>query len=224
MPASSRQRRPKSPPNRMPVRPAGAADAAKSTMQNVPTMPPMPWTMKASRLSSTLKRDLMLIRNATTPAASSPTQSAPIELTAFADGVMPTRPAIAPVMTPNDVTWPSRIFSMMAKPIMPALPASSVLRMTNWVKKVAPRAQLPLKPNQPNHRMPPPRRTIGTLCGRSMRLRRAPSTNASARAATPAFMCTAVPPAKSWMPILFSRKPPLASSVSALNTQWATGK
>ena len=81
------------------------------------------------------------------------------------------------------------------KPIMPAQPASSVLLRTTWVRKFAPKAQPPLKPNHPKNRMPPPSITSGTLCGRSGRPLRGPSARARASAATPEFMWTAVPPA-----------------------------
>ena len=57
-----------------------------------------------------------------------------------------------------------------------------------------------LKPNQPNHSSAPPSITSGTLWGFWMpfwKPTRFPSTIASASAAAPELMCTAVPPAQS---------------------------
>jgi hypothetical protein len=79
-----------------------------------------------------------------------------------------------------------------------------------------------LKPYQPNHSSPAPSSTSGRLCGficSRGNPRRLPSTNVSARAAAPALMCTAVPPAKSSAP----RRAAIQPS-SRLKTQWQTGK
>ena len=64
-------------------------------------------------------------------------------------------------------------------------------------------AEPALKPNQPNHSIEAPIIVIVRLCGvnaslpRPMRL---PRMNAPTRPATPALMCTTVPPAKSSAP------------------------
>jgi hypothetical protein len=68
-----------------------------------------------------------------------------------------------------------------------------------------------LKPNQPNHSRPAPSATNGTLCGRMFSRGqpiRLPSTSITPRAAEPALMCTAVPPAKSSAPRLAPIQPP----------------
>ena len=77
-----------------------------------------------------------------------------------------------------------------------------------------------LKPNQPNHSRPAPSITRGRLCGRIgsfLKPMRLPTTRITPSAATPALMCTAVPPAKS---MTFSSK----SQPPSAQTQWATGK
>ena len=67
-------------------------------------------------------------------------------------------------------------------------------------KPSAVNAEPPLKPNQPNHSRAAPSITRGRLCGRigsAPKPLRRPTTRASTSAATPALMCTTVPPAKS---------------------------
>lgn len=86
-------------------------------------------------------------------------------------------------------------------------------------------AEPALKPNQPNHSSPEPSITSGRLCGRIgsfLKPTRLPSTRQSARPATPALMCTAVPPAKSITPLRSPSQPPWPPSKK--NTQCATGK
>ncbi len=77
-----------------------------------------------------------------------------------------------------------------------------------------------LNPNQPNQRSPAPSITRGRLCGRIgsfLKPTRLPMTRITPRAAAPALMCTAVPPAKSMTPIS-KAQPPVP------HTQCATGK
>ncbi len=76
-----------------------------------------------------------------------------------------------------------------------------------------------LKPNQPTHNMPAPVIVMVMLCGIIAvrgKPRRLPSTIAVTMAATPAVICTTVPPAKSSRPICPSQPPP--------QTQWHTGR
>ena len=75
-----------------------------------------------------------------------------------------------------------------------------------------------LKPNQPTQSMQAPVTVIVMLCGGiavSGKPLRRPITSAHTSAATPAFRCTTVPPAKSMMPIFCSQPSP--------QTQWAMG-
>src|SRR5215475_1194761 len=75
-----------------------------------------------------------------------------------------------------------------------------------------------LKPNQPNHSIDAPIMVIVRLCGGIGSLPkpvRLPNTIAPTRPATPALMCTTVPPAKSNAPHCQMR-PPVAVTASAL--------
>ena len=69
----------------------------------------------------------------------------------------------------------------------------------NWVSGSSPKTIEPtLKPYQPSHSMPAPSIVSVRLCGRILslgQLMRLPSSSTSTSAATPALMCTAVPPA-----------------------------
>ena len=77
----------------------------------------------------------------------------------------------------------------------------------------------PLNPNHPTHSMPAPITVSGMLCG-AMAVcgnpRRSLNTNAATSAATPAFTCTTMPPAKSSTPSFASQPPP--------HTQWQMGR
>ena len=64
---------------------------------------------------------------------------------------------------------------------------------------LAAKAEPPLKPVHPSHKIPPPRITNGRFAGKlSARCLRAPSSDARAKAEVPELMWTTVPPAKSW--------------------------
>src|SRR3954462_13168491 len=152
---------------------------------------------------------------------------APIGETAEQDGVIATRPATTPEAAPSDVAWPSRIFSVSSQPSEAAPVATIVLTQTTDAELLAARAEPALKPNQPNHSRPAPVMTRVRLCGRigsRPKPTRLPSTIARARPATPALMCTAVPPAKSITLRLLAIQPPVWVSVLKSNTQCATGK
>ena len=103
---------------------------------------------------------------------------------------------------------------------MVAAAAAEVLVVTKALAAIpfAARAEPALKPNHPNHSSAAPMTVVGMLCGSMGSVpnpRRAPMTRATARAETPAVMCTTIPPAKSRAPIWASHPPP--------QTQWATG-
>jgi hypothetical protein len=111
--------------------------------------------------------------------------------------------------------------------------ATKVLTQTTDAELPAVSAEPALKPNQPNHSRPAPSITRVRLCGRigsRFHPLRRPSTIASARPATPALMCTAVPPAKSIAFRLLAIQPPTwvvtpSSPVTEKSkTQCATGK
>src|SRR5664279_2286617 len=142
------------------------------------------------------------------------------------EGVIATSPATAPEAAPTLVGRPSRTLSTTTQAHNAAAVATWVFMNAMPARLFAARAEPALNPNQPNHSRPAPSSTNGTLCGRSGSLRkpmRLPSTRHSAKAAAPALMCTAVPPAKSSTPQFASHPPPLPS-VPKSNTQCATGK
>ena len=141
---------------------------------------------------------------------------------------MATRPATTPEAAPRDVEAPSRSRSTSSQPSMAAPVATSVLTQTYAATPSAVRKLAPLKPNQPNHSRPAPSMTSGRLLGRIGSLPkplRLPRTSARASAAAPALMWTAVPPARSMVPMREPIQPPSSSSSPwKANTQCATGK
>src|SRR3954447_5225593 len=143
------------------------------------------------------------------------------------DGVIATRPATTPDAAPSEVACPSRIFSVSSQPSDAAPVATIVLTQTTEAALLAASAEPALKPNQPNHSRPAPVITRVRLCSRigsRPKPTRLPSTIAMAGPATPALMCTAVPPAKSITLRLLAIQPPVCVSVLKSNTQCATGK
>ena len=124
---------------------------------------------------------------------------------------MATSPATIPDAAPSEVAWPSRNLSISNQPATAAQVAVNVLINATPANPFAPRAEPALNPNQPNQSNPAPIITSGKLDGRSSifpKPIRLPNTSASANPAAPAFICTAVPPAKSRALILVAIKPP----------------
>ena len=161
--------------------------------------------------------------------AIAPRMIAPTGVTAPHAGVIATSPVIAPDAAPTPVTWPSLIFSTAIQDRVAAQVATNVVTMTMAAELPAASADPPLKAYQPAHSSPAPRSVSGTLWGlRSCpNIADLPSTMATASAAAPALMCTAVPPAKSMACSLLAIQPPTEFSVttpSNANTQCATGK
>ncbi|CAB4996458.1 unannotated protein [freshwater metagenome] len=116
-----------------------------------------------------------------------------------------TSPATTPEAAPRLVAWPSRIFSVASHARPAAQVATKVLRNTTAAELSAAIWEPALNPNQPNHSSAAPIMTSVRLCGFigvfGQPMRR-PMTIARMRAAAPALMCTAVPPAKSMTPSL----------------------
>ena len=113
---------------------------------------------------------------------------------------MATRPDTAPLATPSDVGCPSLIFSTNSQPNAAAAVATWVFRSASAATPLAPNAEPALKPNHPNQSNPAPISTRGSECGRIDSRRQPtllPRIIAIAKPAAPAFICTAVPPAKS---------------------------
>ena len=113
---------------------------------------------------------------------------APNGLTEPQDGVMATRPAMAPEAAPRVVALPSRTRSTISQ-------AATAVDAATWVLMNAMPAEPPaliaepaLNPNQPNHSRAAPSTTSGMLCGRIWSLpkpSRGRSTKANASAEAP---------------------------------------
>ena len=128
------------------------------------------------------------------------------------------RPATMPVTTPRIDGFPYFIHSMTIHASAPAEAPMCVVSMAMPAEPFAASALPALKPNQPTHSIPAPATVSGRLCGAmavSGNPRRRPSTSAHTSAATPALMCTTMPPAKSMTPSFASQPPP--------HTQCASG-
>src|SRR5204863_3314735 len=120
-----------------------------------------------------------------------------------AAGVIATRPATAPDAAPSMDGLPLNIHSANIHDSTAQAVARKVFMNARAAEPLASSAEPALKPNQPNHSMAAPIMVIVRLCGdmdslpRPIRL---PSRKAPTRPATPALMCTTVPPAKSRAP------------------------
>src|ERR1700756_929809 len=82
-------------------------------------------------------------------------------------GVMAARPATAPAAMPTPDGF---FFRHHSKPIQASIAVDAPSCVFTSAYAATPPAELALpalKPNQPNQRMPAPRSTSGTLCGRS---------------------------------------------------------
>src|SRR5579884_1285438 len=99
-------------------------------------------------------------------------------------------PATAPAMAPVTLGLPDRHHAMRSHVHIATAAAVLVFTNATAATPLAASALPPLKPNQPNHSIPVPRRTNGMLCGNgdssggSFRL---PTMNTEARAAIPAL-------------------------------------
>ena len=126
-------------------------------------------------------------------------------------GVIATSPATIPEAAPRVVACPSRNRSRASQPIDPAAAAQLVVTNTTAAAWLAPSAEPALKPYQPNQSRPAPSITRVRLCGRIASLpkpTRTPTTMASASALAPEQISTAIPPAKSMVPMRFASQPP----------------
>src|SRR5688572_9365208 len=180
---------------------------AKTPVNSMPTMPPIPWQGKTSRVSSIL----VLLHQPTTrlliKLANTPIKMLIGMLTKPAAGVMATSPTTMPMQNPIAEGF----LPLKASNKIQAKPAAAaevlVVAKATAARLLAPTAEPVLKPNQPNHNKPVPNKTKVILAGVWMVWAlRLPKYMAAARAAQPAEICTTVPPAKSSTPIL-NRKP-----------------
>ncbi len=122
-----------------------------------------------------------------------------------------TRPTTIAVAAPTAVGLPCLNASRNVHTTSVAAGASIVVTNASPAMPLADRALPALKPNQPNQSRPAPSSVNGTLCGSSEvdgYSVRFPTTIAATSAATAAFTCTTVPPAKSSAPMSASQPPP----------------
>src|SRR5687768_2000158 len=94
-----------------------------------------------------------------------PRAIAPTGPTAPQDGVMATRPAIAPEAPPSIVGLPRKSHSPNVQAHTPAAVATKVFRNTKPAKLLASSPEPTLNPNQPTHSNAAPVSTNGRLCG-----------------------------------------------------------
>src|SRR6185295_1206112 len=146
-----------------------------------------------------------------------PIANAPGMPTLPAAGVIATRPATAPDAAPSIDGLPLKIHSAKVHDNTAHAVARYVFMNARDAEPFASSAEPALNPNQPNHSSEAPIIVITRLCGGMLSLprpTRLPSTNAPTNPATPALMCTTVPPAKSSAPI-FQMYPAIALAASA---------
>src|SRR5512140_2126577 len=101
-------------------------------------------------------------------------------------GVMATKPATAPDAAPRAVGLPRKIHSRSSQESMAMAAAVLVTMKAEPARPLAASAEPALKPNQPNHSKPAPRRTMVMLWGRMVEFAwvlRLPMTRATTRAA-----------------------------------------
>src|SRR5688572_7031732 len=178
-------------------------------------MPPNPWTPNTSSESSAPIIFLSPVQpqRQTTPAAR-PITNAPGMPTLPAAGVIATRPATAPEAAPSIDGLPLSSHSANVHESTAHAVARIVFMNASAAKPLASRAEPALNPNQPNHSIDAPIIVIVRLWGGMLsrpKPTRLPSTIAPINPATPALICTTVPPAKSSAP-MFQMKPGVATS------------
>src|SRR5471032_2736916 len=149
-----------------------------------------------------------------------PMASEPAGLTKPEAGVIATRPATAPEITPSTDGLPRVIHSANIQARAAAAVANCVTAIAMPALPLAADAEPALKPNQPTHSNEAPITVSVRLCGAMASLpkpSRLPSISAVARPAIPALICTTVPPAKSSTPLA-------ASQPDGSHTQCAIGQ
>src|SRR5579863_2345458 len=173
-------------------------------VMSAPKTPPTACTPNTSRESSAL---ISFFRPVTPHRHTTPTPmpiaNAPGIPTLPAAGVIATSPATAPEAAPSMEGLPLMSHSAPIHESTAHAVARYVFMKASAAEPLASSADPALKPNQPNHRSDAPTMVSVRLCGGIGSLpkpTRLPSTNAPTRPATPALMCTTVPPAKSSAP------------------------
>ncbi len=189
-----------------PVHAGRDAVVAKKPTSRVPTRPPTRWTPTTSSESSKPKRNFRPTASAHRTPAMTPTAIAPSGETDEQAGVIATRPATAPDAAP-------RRGRLAVPDLLDEQPADHRGRGGDHRVDERDGGEIaggqrgagvepePAEPQQARRRASPTARLCGRIGSRG-HPRRLPMTIASASAAAPALMCTAVPPAKSMRPEL----------------------
>src|ERR1700751_4133758 len=128
--------------------------------------------------------------------AATPIANAPTGPTKPEAGVIATRPATAPEQTPITVGLPFSAHSTSIQVKAATAVAICVTSIAMPACMPAVTAEPALKPNQPTHNSEAPMKVSTMLCAGPESLR-GPSMMAHISPATPALICTTVPPAKS---------------------------
>jgi len=201
--------------------------ALNTPVSSAPRMPPTACTPNTSSVSSapSIRLSPFTPQRQTTPAAR-PITNAPGMPTLPAAGVIATRPATAPEAAPSIEGLPLNSHSPSDQESTAQAVARKVFRNASAAELPASSADPALKPNQPTQRSDAPIIVSGRLWGdiasrpKPIRL---PARYAPTRPATPALMCTTVPPAKSSAPHC-QRKPAFAFSPStSFGSVYASG-
>src|SRR5215472_7342249 len=155
----------------------------------------MHWLTNCMGLPSSTPAVPPYCSTANTPVSSAPTMP-PTAPTKPEAGVIATRPATAPEQMPTTVGLP-------LSPHSTSIQVKAATAVAIWVTSIAMPACIPavtaepaLKPNQPTHNNDAPMKVSTMLWAGPVWLRR-PSMMAHINPATPALICTTVPPAKS---------------------------
>ena len=194
---------------------------AERLAASVPQTPPTRCTGTAPTTSSSLSRSSSTVDSEHSRPATAPIITAHQLSAMFGAAVMATSPARAPLRLEASPRRPKRARATITAAISPAAPARLVLARTLLMTTASvgvdsASCEPALNPNQPSHRISPPKVTRSTLdggvaftlpSGRNLP-RRGPTTSRAARAAQPPTECTAVAPAKSWKPRSWSHPPP----------------
>src|SRR6201985_382431 len=136
-------------------------------------------------------------------------------------GVIATSPATAPEQMPITVVLPfsAHSTSIQVKPATAVAICVTSMAMPACIPAVT--AEPALKPNQPNHNSAAPMKVSTMLCAGPVSTR-LPSMMAHISPATPALICTTVPPAKS-STFTLAASLPEARNPSGPHTQCALG-
>src|SRR5688572_11516093 len=144
--------------------PLTAVLASKAVMI-IPTAPPTPWQGNTSNVSSREVLDFQCTTTLLMIAANVPINKLEGIVTNPAAGVMATKPTTEPIQKPTAEGFLPLAASYNTQARPAAAAAVFVVANAEAANAPAPRALPALKPNQPNHSKPVPKRTKGIFAG-----------------------------------------------------------